>query len=45
MPEVYPHLIFNNFSKPLGLRVQTVLQHIFPVAKPDSKRIVTFSNQ
>ena len=45
MPEVYPHLIFNNFKSKLGERVKTVLQHLFPVAKADSKRIITFSNQ
>jgi len=44
MPEIYPHLIFNNFTTQLGQRVQTALQHMFPVAKPDSKRIITMSN-
>ena len=45
MPEIYPHLIFHNFKTQLGERVQTVLQHLFPVAKPDSRRIITFANQ
>lgn len=45
MPEVYPHLIFHNFQTELGERVKTVLQHLFPVAKPDSKRIITLANQ
>ena len=44
MPEVYPHLIFNNFKTQLGERVKAVLQHIFPVAKADSRRVITFSN-
>ena len=44
MPEVYPHLIFHNFKTKLGERVKTVLQHLFPVAKADSKRVITFSN-
>jgi U3 small nucleolar ribonucleoprotein protein IMP4 len=43
--EAYPHLIFNNFKTPVGLRVMTVLQHLFPVPKPDSKRVITFSNE
>jgi U3 small nucleolar ribonucleoprotein protein IMP4 len=42
--EVYPHLVFSNFSTGPGLRIRTVLQHLFPVPKEESKRIVTFSN-
>ena len=38
-------MIFHNFKTQLGERVKTVLQHLFPVAKPDSKRIVTFANK
>ncbi|KAH7830018.1 putative U3 small nucleolar ribonucleoprotein imp4 [Monocercomonoides exilis] len=45
MPEEYPHLIFHNLKTPLGIRVRNVLQALFPVPKPDSKRIVTFFNQ
>ncbi|GAM20033.1 hypothetical protein SAMD00019534_032080, partial [Acytostelium subglobosum LB1] len=40
----YPHLIFNNFTTPLGERTETILKHLFPVPKDDSRRIVTFSN-
>ncbi|CAO2829992.1 unnamed protein product [Amaranthus hypochondriacus] len=45
MPGVYPHLILNNFTTKLGERTSTILKHLFPVAKPDSKRIITFANQ
>ena len=38
-------MIFHNFKTQLGERVKTVLQHLFPVAKPDSRRIVTFANK
>jgi len=41
----YPHLLFNNFTTPLGERVQTILKHLFPVPKEDSKRVLTFSNE
>jgi U3 small nucleolar ribonucleoprotein protein IMP4 len=44
MPEIYPHLVFHNFSTQLGDRVMHILQHIFPVAKAESKRVITFSN-
>eukprot|EP00026_Physarum_polycephalum_P014519 Phypoly_transcript_15041.p1 GENE.Phypoly_transcript_15041~~Phypoly_transcript_15041.p1 ORF type:complete len:285 (-),score=35.52 Phypoly_transcript_15041:1-855(-) len=42
-PKQYPHLIFDNFTTKLGARVQNILKHLFPVPKPDSHRIVTFS--
>ncbi|KAA8517159.1 hypothetical protein F0562_017452 [Nyssa sinensis] len=45
MPEAYPHLILNNFSTKLGERTATILKHLFPVPKPDAKRIITFANQ
>jgi len=45
MSEVYPHVILENFSTPLGLRIGNVLKHLFPVPKPESKRIVTFANR
>ncbi|XP_027203696.2 U3 small nucleolar ribonucleoprotein IMP4 [Dermatophagoides pteronyssinus] len=45
MSEQYPHLIFDNFSGKLGLRVQNILRYLFPVPKADSKRVMTFANQ
>eukprot|EP00899_Mesostigma_viride_P027948 jgi/Mesvir1/8338/Mv12599-RA.1 len=45
MSEVYPHLIFDNFKSKLGVRTSNILKHLFPVPKPDSKRVVTFANQ
>lgn len=45
MPGVYPHLILNNFTTKLGDRTASILKHLFPVPKPDSKRIITFANQ
>lgn len=44
MSEAYPHLIFDNFNTKIGRRVVTILKHVFPVPKPDSKRIMTFVN-
>ncbi|XP_067003898.2 U3 small nucleolar ribonucleoprotein protein IMP4 [Anabrus simplex] len=44
MSEQYPHLIFHNFKTKLGLRVMSILKHLFPVPKEDSKRIITFAN-
>ncbi|KAJ6802383.1 U3 small nucleolar ribonucleoprotein IMP4 [Iris pallida] len=45
MPEVYPHLIIDNFSGKIGERTANILKYLFPVPKPDSKRIVTFANR
>lgn len=43
--EVYPHLIFENFTTKLGERVVKVLKHLFPPgAKKDSSRVITFIN-
>jgi U3 small nucleolar ribonucleoprotein protein IMP4 len=44
MPEIYPHLIFHNFSTTLGERVVNILKHLFPVPKVESKRVISFSN-
>ncbi|CAL5199554.1 unnamed protein product [Lathyrus oleraceus] len=44
MPEAYPHIILNNFSTKLGERTSNILKHLFPVPKPEAKRIVSFSN-
>ncbi|XP_021828325.1 U3 small nucleolar ribonucleoprotein protein IMP4-like isoform X3 [Prunus avium] len=45
MPQVYPHLILNNFTTKSGERTANILKHLFPVSKPDTKRIITFANQ
>jgi len=43
--EQYPHLIFDKFSSKLGMRINSILKHLFPVPKNDSKRVMTFANQ
>eukprot|EP00161_Ancyromonas_sigmoides_P009744 TRINITY_DN2413_c0_g1_i1.p2 TRINITY_DN2413_c0_g1~~TRINITY_DN2413_c0_g1_i1.p2 ORF type:complete len:335 (+),score=62.24 TRINITY_DN2413_c0_g1_i1:143-1006(+) len=43
--EAHPHLIFNNFKTKLGDRCASILKHLFPVPKPDSKRVITFANE
>lgn len=32
-------------DSPLGRRVGTILKHLFPVPRPDSRRVVTFANE
>ena len=43
--EQYPHLIFENFSSKLGVRIRDTLKYLFPVPKEDSKRVMTFANE
>lgn len=44
--EVNPHLIFDNFTTPLGNRVVTILKNLFPPGpKKDSSRVITFANR
>ncbi len=45
MSEAYPHLVFQNFTTPLGKRLAEVLKHLFPSPKGESQRIMTFANQ
>eukprot|EP00566_Odontella_aurita_P019889 CAMPEP_0113576672 /NCGR_PEP_ID=MMETSP0015_2-20120614/28434_1 /TAXON_ID=2838 /ORGANISM="Odontella" /LENGTH=296 /DNA_ID=CAMNT_0000480149 /DNA_START=9 /DNA_END=899 /DNA_ORIENTATION=- /assembly_acc=CAM_ASM_000160 len=44
MSEAYPHVIMNNFNSEIGRRVGNILKCLFPVPRPDTRRIVTFSN-
>lgn len=44
MSEAYPHLILNNFESQIGQRVANILKCLFPIPRPDTQRIVTFSN-
>ena len=43
--EAYPHLIFEKLTSKLGLRTRNILQHLFPIPKQDSHRVMTFSNE
>ena len=43
--ESFPHLIFDNFSSKLGLRLSEILQSLFPPPKPDFCRVITFANR
>mmetsp|Transcript_22586 Transcript_22586/g.72230 ORF Transcript_22586/g.72230 Transcript_22586/m.72230 type:complete len:288 (-) Transcript_22586:106-969(-) len=45
MSEAYPHLVIDNLTTKIGARVATILKHLFPVPKPDSKRVVSLVNR
>lgn len=44
MSLAHPHLILDGFGSQLGQRVKGILQHLFPVPKADTKRVVTWAN-
>ncbi|KAI6192756.1 Brix domain protein [Aphelenchoides besseyi] len=44
MSEQYPHLCFHELNSKVGNRVTSVLKYLFPVPRPDSKRVVSFTN-
>ncbi|KAK0720737.1 anticodon-binding protein [Lasiosphaeris hirsuta] len=48
--ESYPHLIFENFTTPLGKRLEKILKHLWPprdttALKNVGNRVITFVNQ
>ena len=45
MSEAYPHLVLEGFHTDLGKRVATIFKCLFPIPKPDSRRVVTLVNQ
>lgn len=42
--EAYPNLILDNLSTKIGSRVGRILQALYPVPKPDTRRVITFAN-
>ncbi|NXP96021.1 IMP4 protein, partial [Passerina amoena] len=44
-PLAAPHLLLLRLDSTLGKRVGTILKHLFPVPRPDSRRVVTFANE
>jgi len=42
--EAAPHLVLSGFKSGPGARVAAALRALFPVPKPDSRRVVTFAN-
>ena len=43
--EAYPHLVLHNLTTKIGRRIGTILQHLFPVPKPETKRVVSLVNR
>mmetsp|Transcript_4119 Transcript_4119/g.6868 ORF Transcript_4119/g.6868 Transcript_4119/m.6868 type:complete len:283 (+) Transcript_4119:59-907(+) len=43
--EAFPHLVLHNLTTRIGSRVGCILKHIFPVPKPESRRVISLINQ
>lgn len=43
--QAYPQLIIDGLNSKVGKRLGQVLQALFPIPKPDSKRVITFANE
>jgi len=43
--EAFPHLVLHNLSTKMGKRVGAILKHLFPVPKPDSRRVISMVNR
>lgn len=41
----FPHLVFEGMTSKLGIRVKKILQALFPVPKPESRRLISFINK
>ena len=45
LTSAFPHLVFEDMTSQLGIRVKTILQALFPVPKPESRRLISFVNR
>jgi U3 small nucleolar ribonucleoprotein protein IMP4 len=45
LTSAFPHLVFEDMTSALGVRVRKVIQALFPVPKPESRRLISFINR
>ena len=43
--QAYPHLIIDNLNSNLGKRLYRILQSLYPIPRPESKRVISFVNK
>jgi U3 small nucleolar ribonucleoprotein protein IMP4 len=43
--QAYPNLIIDGMTSGVGKRIGKILQCLYPIPKPDTRRIITFANQ
>lgn len=43
--QAYPHLIIDGMQSAVGQRIGRILQALYPIPKPQARRVITFANQ
>ena len=43
--QAYPHLIIDGLNSKIGKRIGKIIQSLFPIPRPESKRVLTFANR
>jgi len=43
--QAHPHIILDGMSSKTGRRIATILQALYPVPRPESKRVITYANR
>lgn len=43
--QAYPHLIIDGLNSKVGKRVGQILQALYPIPRPESRRVLTFANR
>jgi U3 small nucleolar ribonucleoprotein protein IMP4 len=43
--QAYPHLIIEGLNSKIGKRIAKILQALYPVPRPESKRVITYANR
>mmetsp|Transcript_8649 Transcript_8649/g.19004 ORF Transcript_8649/g.19004 Transcript_8649/m.19004 type:complete len:286 (-) Transcript_8649:208-1065(-) len=42
--QAHPHLILDGMNSKIGKRLQKILQALYPVPRPESRRVITYAN-
>mmetsp|Transcript_28129 Transcript_28129/g.40059 ORF Transcript_28129/g.40059 Transcript_28129/m.40059 type:complete len:291 (+) Transcript_28129:15-887(+) len=43
--QAYPHLIIDGLNSKVGKRIGRILQALYPIPRPESRRVLTFANR
>ena len=43
--QAHPHLVLDGMSTRIGKRIAKILQGLYPIPRPESKRVITFANR
>ena len=43
--QAYPHLVIENLNTTIGKRIFKIIQALYPIPKPETRRVITFANE